>query len=513
MKRITVLATALGLCLVLVAPAMALDLDFSGQYRTRGYYIDKADMGRNTAGTAIDSSYMDMRFRLQSIFKVNENISVTTRFDALDNKKWGDKWPGYKSAYALQSGIEDKNPDNQANVDFDRAYATVKTPIGGFLFGRMKDNSWGTSFSDTEGDGDRIVYVLPIKNWIFAAVYEKWYEIDGDADNRVYIAQLSPAGASDQDNDKYYLSGTYRSEAFTAGLLYGYYRVNSYADMGDEAHYTIFSTLGTTGTQLMRRPVKGSAHLLSPYIVGRWGDLEIQAEGTIAFGSFDYTYDTNADPLGLGTFGAATLNSMVNNGKSKDLELSNFMIDATYHLGPLALNGGYAQVSGGVKYRSTDSKATGFGLIEEGGDWHKLWILNGGSMQGDDNGMYQTLGGSYIPNPGGTAESMGNVSNRQSQVCVNGYRAFWFGADYSILDNLTAGFLVGASKADKTIEGWNNEHGTEYDVNVIWDIYDNLRWRFTYAYLKAGDYWKQGSTTAPELKDPYTFYTNVAVTF
>jgi hypothetical protein len=174
MKRITLIAVVLGLCLALAAPVMALDVEFSGQYRTRGYYIDKSDMG-TINGDNIDQSYMDMRFRLQTIFKVNENISVTTRFDALDNKKWGDKLPGYTGAYALQGGSADQNPDDQANVDFDRAYATIKTPIGGFLFGRMKDNSWGTSFSDTEGDGDRLVYVVPIKNWIFAAVYEKWH--------------------------------------------------------------------------------------------------------------------------------------------------------------------------------------------------------------------------------------------------------------------------------------------------------------------------------------------------
>ncbi|MFH1981134.1 MAG: porin [Pseudomonadota bacterium] len=516
MKRITLLAVVLGLCMMMAAPVMALDVEFSGQYRTRGYYIDKQDMGFIN-GNNIDSSYMDMRFRLQTIFKVNENISVTTRFDALDNKKWGDKLPGYTSAYALQSGTADSSPDDQANVDFDRAYATIKTPIGGFLFGRMKDNSWGTSFSDTEGDGDRLVYVVPVQNWIFAAVYEKWHELDGDPNNRVNVGTYAPAYGSDQDNDKYYLTATYRSEAFTAGMLYGYYKVGNYMDMGDESHYQIIrTTLGAAGYTSLRRPISATAHVFSPYVSGRWGDLEIQAEGTMAFGKVDYKYGQMSDPNGYGTIpvvGTTIIQSMNNNGKTKDLELSNFMIDATYHFGPLALNGGYGQVSGDQKYRSNDTgKATAFGFIEEGGDWHKLWILNGGSRRGDDNGMYQSMGGTYTPLTGGTAESMGNVSNFQNQVSVNGYRAWWIGGDYSIMENLTAGILVGASKADRTIEGWDSNHGTEYDVNVIWDIYENLRWRMTYAYLKAGDYWKQGSSTT-QLKDPYTFYTNISVNF
>jgi hypothetical protein len=358
---------------------------------------------------------------------------------------------------------------------------------------------------------------VPIKNWIFAAVYEKWHEVDGDPANRGFsVTTLSPAYGSDLDNDKFYLSATYRSEAFTTGLLYGYYKVGSYADIGDEKHYQIIrTTLGTAGQGALRRPVKAAAHLFSPYITGRWGDLEIQAEGTFAFGKVDYTYG-DSDPanltLALGTFAAPVIKSMNNNGNSKDLELSNFMIDATYHMGPFALNGGYGYVSGGVKYRDdSTTKSNSCGIIEAGGDWHKLWILNGGSVRGDDNGMYQSLGGSYTPVAGGPAESMGNVSNFQSQVSLNGYSAWWVGADYGILDNLTAGLLVGGSKADKVVSGWDNNHGMEYDVNLIWDIYDNLRWRFTYAYLKAGDYWKQGGTAS--LKDPYTFYTSIAVTF
>jgi hypothetical protein len=510
---------------------MALDVDFSGQYRVRGYYIDKENIGSTTAAkvdgnagttpTAYDRSYMDMRFRLQTVFKVNENISVTTRFDALDNTKFGDKWAGYGGSYAPWDNTKtpdavgtkpDQYPDDQANVTFDRAYATIKTPIGGFLFGRMKDASWGTSFGDTEGNGDRLVYVVPVKNWIFAGVWEKWHEMDGDANNlNIQGGKFATLYGSDQDNEKFFLSGTYRSEAFTAGLLYGYYRFNNFLDYGDEAHYQVMKGLGTK--DLFRRPVKGTANLLSPYITGKWGDFELQAEGTYAFGTADYIYNNQL------ALPAANQASMKNNGKSKDLLMSQYMLDATYHIGPISINGGYAYQSGDVKYRSTEDKATGFGFLEQGGDWHKMWILNGGNRHQDDNGMYQTLGGAWqaIPGVASSYEQMGNLSNYQTQVSVNGFKNYWLGVDYAIMDNMTLGALVGKSEADKVMDiaggpKWEKDHGIEYDVNFMWDVYENLTWRITYAYLKAGDYWKQGNANA-QLKDPYTFYTNIAVNF
>ncbi len=551
MKRITLVTVAVGLCLMMAAPAMALDVEFSGQHRVRGYYIDKENMGKTAGGLPeqYDRSYMDMRFRLQTIFKVDENISVTTRFDALDNKKYGDKFPGYQGGYALESGSADPDPRDQANVDFDRAYATIKTPVGGFLFGRMKDNAWGTSFGDTEGDGDRLIYVAPVKNWIFAAVYEKWHEVDGDPDNvGAGFAAYADQYGSDQDNDKYYLSATYRSEAFTSGLLFGYYRVNSFLDVGAKSHASALDTafiansvavLGpanafpTPSASLYRRPVTADAYLLSPYITGKWGDLEVKAEGTLAFGKAKYEPYNPAEYAALvsgGLQGAgipaaaagpiangvantpAVVASMENNGKDRDIELGQFMVDATYRLGPFSLNAGYAWQSGGYKYNSpNDDKITAFGAIEESGDWHKLWILNGGNRRGDDNGMYQSLGGNWAPNAA-TSELMGNTGNFQGVLSMNGFSTFWGGVDYAIMENMTIGGLVGMSKADKVASGWDSDHGTEFDINFIWDIYENLTWRITYAYLNAGDYFKAGATNV-DLKDPYTFYTNIAVNF
>jgi hypothetical protein len=143
-----------------------------------------------------------------------------------------------------------------------------------------------------------------------------------------------------------------------------------------------------------------------------------------------------------------------------------------------------------------------------------LWLLNGGNRLGDDNGMYQTLGGLWTPNANpSSSEAMGNTANFQGVTSINGFHSYWGAVDYAIQDNMTLGALVGYSEADKVASGWSKKHGTEFDLNFIWDVYENLTWRITYAYLDAGDYWKAGSTTPGELEDPYTLYTNVSVNF
>ena len=56
---------------------------------------------------------MDMRFRLESTFTVSERLSVVTRFDALDNKKYG---------YNDDDTLGGACPSRNSNIDFDRAY-------------------------------------------------------------------------------------------------------------------------------------------------------------------------------------------------------------------------------------------------------------------------------------------------------------------------------------------------------------------------------------------------------
>jgi hypothetical protein len=113
---------------------------------------------------------------------------------------------------------------------------------------------------------------------------------------------------------------------------------------------------------------------------------------------------------------------------------------------------------------------------------------------------------------------------------------FYLGLDYAPMENLTLQFMWAMSKADEVInhgdvdisslqglppgsivipntaERWDDDHGMEYDLNCIWKIYDNVTWSTTFAYLEAGDYWKQGIDDK-KIDDLFTAFTMLTLSF
>ncbi len=497
MKKIIISAV---LCMVMAAgPAMAIDADFSGEYWVEGIYNENYSLSETSASTS--DAYLQMRLRLKTVFKVSDNLSLTTRLDGLE-KRWGDSdgakattttvqnYTANDDKYTSTTTIEDDD-----NIDLDWAYMTVKTSIGGFLVGRQNGNAWGLPFSDSAGPRDRITYVLPINNLIIAAVYEKNKELDGQD-----LTQ------NDADLDKYYLSGTYKGENFTTGLLYGYYDYKTFQDMAqatdtaaakalaDDAGYDLGGYLASvaagapldgTGAlygQIIAAGVdtgnlstcQGTAHLLSPYFKGKFGDFGLIGELTYATGEAEYDSTNNA-------------------GKNtKDVEVMAFNIEGTYDMGAFSFQGGYAYVSGDADY--TDDKVEAYGYLELGEDWEKLAILTGTSY-----GVESVLGG------------LGNLSNA-GIATYDGFQMFYAGADYAVNKDMTIGLLVGQSKADEVRAGWEDDHGIEYDVTLEWKIFENLTYKAIGAFLSAGDYWKQGDATA-QLDDTYLLYHRLTLEF
>jgi hypothetical protein len=303
MKKFTIIGLAVCLAFALAAPVMAVDVDFSGSYRARGFYTSHWDL-RDTSSS---NAYMNMSFRLQTVFKVNDILSVTTRFDALDDKRWGEG-----------GGTVD-------NIDFDRAYMTIKAPIGTFLVGRMKGSAFGTTFLDSETDADRIKYVKKIDNLTFQALYQKTTELD---DARGAPAAIG-ADAADQDRDFYALIGVYKMENVTAGVLAGFDN-----DKRNAARTT-------------------HVYCLNPYFVSKFGPLAIQGE------LYHMSGKTEVDPVG---------------GVEQpdiDIEKLAYNLEAAYSFGPASVMAGYAFISGDDGADAT--KDTAYGNV--GVDWEKLFIL------------------------------------------------------------------------------------------------------------------------------------------
>jgi len=203
-------------------------------------------------------------------------------------------------------------------------------------------------------------------------------------------------------------------------------------------------------------------------------------------------------------------------------------------MGPFAFSGGWAHRSGDVIGQDDDDEFTSGGYLESGGDWGKMFILTNYWQ----SGLYNTLGGPAAGDQGSGVYTMGNLAGQGagsgtnlSQTSVNGFQMLYLGIDYSPMENLTLGFLWATSKADQVMdrpaqtviypvvgataipaEKWDDDHGMEYDFNVTWKIYDNVTYRFTAAYLDAGDYWKQGGAVT-KIEDLFTLHNMITLSF
>jgi hypothetical protein len=264
MKKCLSAVVAICLVVLLAVPAMALDTKFSGEYRVRGFHNSNQSLNDNDAS----DSWMDMRFRLRTDFMVSDHLTISTRFDALDNKRFGNP---------------DLNPGNDRdNIDFDRAWMTINTDLGIFMAGRMQGGTWGTLFNDTEGERDRLRWHDSFGDLTLYAIYEK--NAEGDGNNPALGIQGNEV--SDQDFDIYYLGAAYKMENISMGLLYGY--VNDKRGLTFSDQY----------------------HLFIPYVIGQFGPFGFQGELRYnGFGERDHDAipDQDFDQLAFNVEGTFTM--------------------------------------------------------------------------------------------------------------------------------------------------------------------------------------------------------------
>lgn len=234
MKKFMMVAVVIGMAFLLAAPAMAVDPQFSGAYRVRGFSQTHFDLQDNAS-----DAYFDMRLRLQSVFKLSDDLSFTFRFDALDGTTYGD-------------------PDGDSGTNWDRAFITFNAGVK-WMIGRQTGGAFGTTMFDYEGDSDRIKCYIPFGNFTLVPIYQKLTEDDSEKER---------AGAghdqADEDYDAYILALVHKAENVKSGLLGVYYRN---------------ATVATQLTEVIR---------LNPYAVANFGDFTIQAEVDYRTGQTEY---------------------------------------------------------------------------------------------------------------------------------------------------------------------------------------------------------------------------------
>jgi hypothetical protein len=314
MKKCLSAVVAVCLVVLLAVPAMALDTRFSGQYRVRGFHNTNQSLSDFDAS----ASWMDMRFRLRTDFIVSDHLTVSTRFDALDNKRFGN------------ADLSSRDGDN---IDWDRAWMTINTDYGIFMAGRMQGGTWGTLFNDTDSERDRLRWHNSFGDLTLYAIYEKNAELDGNVQPATGIGREGNE-VSDQDNDIYYLGAAYKMENISTGLLYGY--VNNKGNPAFSEQY----------------------HLFIPYVIGQ-------------FGPFGFSGELRYNGFGERDFDI---------GQDRDIEQLSFNVEGTFSMDMFQFELGGVYVRGDSS-PVTGSKIRGYsGGI--GDDWQKVWILTNSEDDG-----------------------------------------------------------------------------------------------------------------------------------
>lgn len=226
MKRFSVIALAVAAVMLFAIPAMAVDVDFSGHYRVRGFFEDNTDLDDSTGAS---DARMDMRFRIQPVFKIHDNLKLTVRFDGVDNQEW-------ESTHATSE-----------DIGLERVYLDASFDMFALRIGRMAAGACGLKYCDAEGDADRIKVILKgIDPWYLDYTYQKSVEQDYNSG--------ATASTSDEDFDAHWIHGFYSAETMTTGMLFGYY--NNKTGVTDTQQYWLFD----------------------PYFKGTFGPLSVEAE-------------------------------------------------------------------------------------------------------------------------------------------------------------------------------------------------------------------------------------------
>ena len=236
MKKFAIMVVAICAAFIMAAPAMAIDADFSGYYRVRGFYDSHYNLRDNAS-----NAYMNMCLELNTVFTVTDNLSLTTRIMGLEDKDWGTT----DDYDAITHGAND--------LDLTHVYMTIKTDLGKFDIGRMLGGPLGNEFGDYEYEADRIKYTKVIDDFKVVAIFQKRVEQDSP---KLRVA--------DEDRDDYFLCGEYTAEDITAGLSFVF-------------------------TNDKRNPVATRrAYNALPYFSTKFGPVALQGEMAYVWGETDY---------------------------------------------------------------------------------------------------------------------------------------------------------------------------------------------------------------------------------
>jgi hypothetical protein len=447
MRKVCIVLLSIGLVMAFVLPVSAADVKFSGSYVVQGYYDNNRALLANGGASVTDTW---QRLRVQTDFKVQEGLMLTTRFDALE-KIWG----APRSAIVTSTSLAG-NDDESENIKFTHAFVTFNVP-GGFgelRVGYMTQGTWGTAFGDT-GEQD---YGTRIKwDWITGSYFwgARWDKTEG----KKYYSSLGPAGTGatyevDHDSEKYSVLGGYKWSKGDGGLQITYYLDTSNDDNP------------TTG-------YKAEYWLFQPYARAAFGIVYVETEFGFLTGKYQ---DFN-----------------VQNGTTR--QNSNYTgwrgyIMASVDLAP-AYVGAMTFYATGNDIGTTDYE----GGAKIGTDFTPCLILFNYDL-GRWNGV---LGG------------QNGVSLTYNTDNVFAWQIF---AGIKPLPKLDVKASFTSASLDKAVvvNQISKNIGDEFDLSATYKIYDNLSYMVGFAYLWAGDAF-MGSNYSAQLSNDYLLTHKLTLSF
>lgn len=486
MKRLWLILLSLGLIVAFSTSAMAVEVQFSGEFYAAGMYQDKTTFNKEPLAdqpSNLSTAFYYQRLRVNTEFIVAKGLKLVTRFDAME-RAWGAarstagagvrsaSWPvpGEKDPFSAGTAAENEN------IAFDHAYVEYISPIGMFVAGWHPDGAWGTVFSNTSSPNGLILYGIQVEG------LTAFLQISHITDKSK--TAINPSVGSDLDSTNYQIGTYYEWKTGQAGLLGVFYRSAGNRTDG-----------GPFGGLLAK------VYVLQPYAIVNIGPVKIQAELDYAWGDIK---NDNPDAF------EARIDNLAG------------WIDATADFKQFYVGGSFAYVAG-MNWDKMDLQTFKGGVVRGGFltggmDYNPTLILFNSERQ-YWAGPIDGYGGRTF----GTSTQNNFLGKAFGTEDTGMYNALFFQVRAGVrpLEKLDVMLSVSYALADsKTLPGLgvkaadaiSNEYGWEIDLTGTYKITNNLSYMMGAGYLFTGDYFK-GSDPNAQINNNFILLNKLTLTF
>ena len=503
MRKVWVVLLLIVVIMAFVLPVSAADVKFSGSYVAQGYYDNNRSLMKE-GGASVQNIWQ--RLRVQTDFKVQEGLTLTTRFDAME-KIWGaprtpilysatttNTTSGAVTSLTGNTGVDSAGNNQEAeNIKFEHVYVSANIFGGVLAVGYQRQTTFGTSFGDS-GDstyGPRIKYDYVVGPWTFGA---RWDKIEGTQ----YYSPTGPSGnvavntyQVDAANEKCSGLFVYDWGKGNAGLQITNYNYTSTA--GPNPYYGTPTTSYTTDAT----GYKGQYWQFNPYFKAQIGPAYVEGEVVYQTGKLrksDVVGGTDVNKDGLSAY-----------------------VSATYDFAPMYAGINLIYVAGDDR-GTTDKDESG---PAGGTDFNPMLMLFNYDLA-RWNGVFgntATTGGNGLTSSASSNLNTLNYANAAMAGGIQNAQIVQLFVGAKPMPKLDVKVAYAIAQADKegaaataTTTWQSKNYGSELDITATYKIYDNLSYMVGFGYLWAGDYFK-GTNVAATLDNDYLITHKLTLTF